>query len=72
MLLVLGLTGCDDGETNSTLQGESGTGPMTGSTVNAPPPATQPTTQGTKPIIDPQEIPADRAGLKDHASDAKK
>ena len=68
---VLSLSACDDRETKSTIQGEATDSPMTGSSVRSAPPATAPTTQGAKPIIDPQEIPADRAGLRDHASDKK-
>jgi hypothetical protein len=66
MLAVLGLAACDE-ETKSTIPGEATDSPMTGGTIQSPPPATAPTTQGTKPIIDPQEIPADRAGLKDNS-----
>ncbi len=72
MLLVLGLAGCDDDDTSTTIPGKSSDSPMTGSSVPNAPPATRPTTQGAKPITDPQEIPADRAGLKDSASDKPK
>jgi len=71
--IVLGLAGCDDREpTKSTIKGAASDGPMTGGSIHAAPPSTAPATQPTQQRIDPQEIPADRAGLKDHASDAQK
>jgi hypothetical protein len=70
--LMLGLSACDDRETKSTPGGEASEAPMTGGSIKSAPPSTAPATQPSKERIDPQEIPADRAGLRDHASDVKK
>jgi len=72
-VLALGFAGCDDRQpTKSTIRGAASDGPMTGGSVPSAPPATAPATQPTQKQLDPQAIPADRAGLRDHASDAKK
>ena len=63
---------CDDRNTTSDRNAPATNAPMTGGTIAPTPPSTAPATQPTKERIDPQEIPADRAGLKDHASDRVK
>jgi hypothetical protein len=69
--ILLGLPACDDRDNppSSTLKGQATDAPMTGGSIHSAPPSTAPATQPSKDRIDPQEIPADRAGLKDHASD---
>jgi len=69
---MLGLAGCDDRHATSDHNVPATDAPMTGGSVASSPPATTPATQPAPTRIDPQAIPADRAGLKDHASDQVK
>jgi len=68
LTILLGLSACDDRDNppSSTLKGQATDAPMTGGSIRSAPPSTAPATQPAKDRIDPQEIPADRAGLKDH------
>jgi hypothetical protein len=70
--ILLGLSACDDRGATSDRNTPATDAPMTGGSVRSAPPSTAPATQPSKDRIDPQEIPADRAGLKDHASNRPK
>ena len=70
--MIFGFVGCDDRGSTSDRNTPATDAPMTGGSIHNAPPSTAPATQPTKERIDPQEIPADRAGFKDHASDRPK
>jgi len=69
---MLAPIGCDERQPTSDRNTPATDAPMTGGSIPSAPPSTAPATQATEKRIDPQEIPADRAGLRDHAGDEKK
>jgi hypothetical protein len=71
-VMMLAPLGCDDRQATSDRNTPATDAPMTGGSIAPSPPTTAPATQPTEKRIDPQAIPADRAGLKDHASDQNK